>query len=409
VAALVVSAALHVGLGLPLREALPRLLARAPTPGGEKAPVDVVPLAPGTYEKILARAREVAPGRRRPAEARKDREKKKRKKKREREDELKGQVVETEANRKKPPKDAKYLAKEDNRVERETIARPELRDDSRERVTNELQDAASKGGKKRGVPVPGLESSGGAKEEREGPQGKGEAEQPGQFRLQMPKLARRQGVDLDIAKLPELAPNRVWNRESIDAVPGQSDDFQIGGDPRARGGKAGGRRRGKDGEASGLPSLEDLRPTLGTVARISGSPSDDYVENVPEGDGTFLNTRAFKYATFFYQVRDSVGAYWKSDVREAMRRRDPTGDVYGPGNLKTLLFVRHDDSGDLSEVRVEESSGYDFLDDVAVRAFEQAKSFPNPPAGIIDENGFIAFRFSFVLFTGRRGPLNIFR
>jgi len=58
-------------------------------------------------------------------------------------------------------------------------------------------------------------------------------------------------------------------------------------------------------------------------------------------------------------------------------------------------------------VKVEQTSGVDFLDHVAVEAFRKAEPFPNPPAGIADEDGNIRFNFQFVV-TMRRSPLNFF-
>lgn len=411
-AALVVSTLLHLAAGIPLRDALARLMSRPAVQTESQGPVRMVRLSPEAYEASLEQARQKLPPRRRAEleRAKKRAEKKLEEKKKQEKEEtnLKGQVVEVPASEdKRRPENARFLARENSRVERETVARRELRDDRRKRVTNRLQDRESLGGPKDGIPVPGLKAEGdGGKEDKAGEEGEGRGKKR-RFELEMPRLARREGVKLDLAEIPELAPSRIWNREESDELPGRSDRMKLELGDREE--KAGGRRMGERGGQDGLPSLKDLRPTLGTVARIAGTPSDDYIENVPEGDGTFLNTRSFKYATFFYQVRDSVGSYWKSDVRQEMRRRDPTGDIYGPGDLKTLLFIRLDDTGKLSEVRVEESSGYDFLDAVAVRAFQKAESFPNPPKGIVDANGHIKFHFAFVLYTGRRGPLDLFR
>jgi TonB family protein len=60
-------------------------------------------------------------------------------------------------------------------------------------------------------------------------------------------------------------------------------------------------------------------------------------------------------------------------------------------------------------VRVEQSSGVDFLDHVAVEAFKKAEPFPNPPGGIADEDGSIRFNFQFVLTMRPRNPLNVFQ
>ena len=408
VSALVVSSGLHLAIGLPLRDMLSTLLKSSKAKDAPREPVQVVRLTPEAFQNSLERARQLVPrSRRDPDKPKAERAKKK---EREQETDINGQIVEVPAsNDKRRPDNARFLAKENSRVERETVARRDLRDERKRRVTNKLQDSAARRQPRKGIPVPGVSAEGDGGEDSK-PAAKGsKAKQQRRFRLQMPRLARRDGVNLDLADLPELSSNRVWNRESRDEFPGNSDRLDVGGDPRPSPGDDEEESAGSKGGRQGLPSLQDLRPTLGTVARISGSPSDDYIENVPEGEGTFLNTRSFKYATFFYQIRDSVGAHWKSDVRREIRRRDPTGDIYGPGDLKTLLFIRLDGTGRLSEVRVAESSGYEFLDAVAVQAFEKAEQFPNPPKGIVDADGHINFHFGFVLYTGRRGPLNLFR
>lgn len=399
---------------------LPMLIG-APTAVEAPPPIEVVRVAPSAYERRLNRARAAArrarssPRRSAGAEKPKTAEAPEEKKK----DPLpNGQVVEVPASDdKRPPDDARFLARENSRVERETVAR--RRDDSRSRVTNELQDASSRPRKRRrGTPVPGMSSpgegggqSGDGRKKSKGAEAPEATRESGRFELEVPRLDRRDGVDLDL-DLPELADGRIQERDQRPEVPGNGERFRLdlgrGGSADTPGQGTKGKGDGQGGR-SGLPSLEDLRPTLGTVARISGSPSDDYIENVPEGEGTYLNTRQFKYATYFYQVRDTVGQHWKSDVRREVRRRDPTGDIYGPGDLTTLLFIRLDRDGRLSEVRVAESSGYTFLDQVAIRAFEKAEVFPNPPRGIVDERGHINFHFGFTLSTSRRGPLDVFR
>ena len=397
VVAFLSSALLHIVGGLQLQANLPWLLSSS-TKKQAAPPVRVVQLSPDVFERSLKQARRAA--RAKAVETRVQKKKEERRKR----DRPKGQIVEVPSQNRVRPKNARFLALEDSSVEKETRARE--RDESKSRVTNKIQERRSGGGRKAtGTPSPNVTpQDGGAKRNRAGKKGKGRRrERRRRFELTTPKLERRSNVKLDL-NLPELGLNRVRDRRSDNSSPrpsrGRDNEHS---DPS-------GQRRGRDsGGADGLPSLEQLRPTLGTIARISGSPSDDYIENVPDGEGNFLNTRSFKYATFFYQVRNSVAQFWKSDVRAEIRRRDPTGDIYGPGNLKTLLFVRLDDTGRLSEVRVAESSGYQFLDAVAVRAFKQAESFPNPPKGIVDDDGHINFHFAFVLYTGRRGPLNLFR
>lgn len=362
------------------------------------------------FESSLARAKAVLRQmkRRKAAGIEEDEPKRLARKKRKEEEKLKGQVVEIPASKdKRPPQSARFLAKENSRVERETVARLDRRDPNRSRVTHRLQKATTKAPKDdsrigNGPPVKTGDGKAKGEKTKVKKRKKKTRGGDGEFGLEVPKLARRDGVKLDL-NLPSLTDDRIWNREGQEALRGNGSQFRIG---------RGGQRPSGDGGKSkktGLPTLQQLMPGFGTKARLSGSPSDDYVENVPEGDGTFLNAREFKYATFFYQIKDTVGQHWRPSIRKEIRRRDPTGDVLGINNFTTMVFVRLDPTGRLDEVRVAESSGHAFLDELAVRAFEKAESFPNPPRGIVDSRGQITFHFGFTITNARRGPLNLFR
>ena len=415
VAALAGSALVHGLSAMPLKSALERLIASGHPPELSRKPVEVVRLDASEYQSTLDRARAASARlspelRQKRAEARmKAKEAEKKKPEEEEDPNPKGQIVEVPAGPdKRRPDDARFLAKENSRVEKETVARAEMRDESRKRVTNRLQDSSSnRQSSQKGMPVPGLSSDGnGGDADAEGTsKGKGEARDR-KLKLELPKMSRRDLVELGLVDLPDPTRSSVREQKATEEMKGTGKRLRLGTGKSDQEAADGG---GKRGARSGLPSLSDLRPTLGTIAKLRGSPSSDYVEDVPEGDGTFLNTRSFKYATYFYQVRDSVRPHWAKYVQREMRRRDPTGDVYGPGNLKTHLHIRLDDSGKVSNVRVAESSGVGFLDELAVNAFRKAEAFPNPPKGIIEDDGSINFSFTFVLTTGSRGPLDIFR
>lgn len=404
---LLVSALVHGVASVPLKSALEDLQIGRSVPS---KPVEVVPLAASTFESSLARARSVLREiKRRKAAGLEEKEPPSppKTKKEKPEEKLNGQVVEIPAsNDKRPSKNARFLAKENSRVERETVARMDRRDPNRSRVTHRLQKAAPRqrtDDGPAGTAPPVKRGDGKAKGKKKAQKKKRSRDQSdGQFGLEIPKLERRDGVELDL-NVPSLTKDRLWNRSGQDAMPGNGRQFRLGrGEASERAGDGGESKR------TGLPTLQQLMPAFGTTARLSGSPSDDYVENVPEGEGTFLNAREFKYATFFYQVKDTVGQHWRPSIRKEIRRRDPTGDVLGFNNHTTMVFVRLDPSGRLNEVRVAESSGHAFLDELAIRAFEKAESFPNPPRGIVDNQGHITFHFGFTITNARRGPLGLF-
>jgi len=131
-------------------------------------------------------------------------------------------------------------------------------------------------------------------------------------------------------------------------------------------------------------------------APIGNTISDDAVLGVDnEGDGTLLNSRSFKYWDFFQRIKERVRAEWVPG--DVYRARDPYGKVYGTKDRLTVLAVVIDADGRVVRMEVSRESGLPFLDDEARRAFREAGPFPNPPKGLADDKGRIAFHFGFLL------------
>jgi len=49
---------------------------------------------------------------------------------------------------------------------------------------------------------------------------------------------------------------------------------------------------------------------MAVLDKISGAAPNDHLSDVDEGTGTFLNTKEWKYASFFNRVKQSVGMHW---------------------------------------------------------------------------------------------------
>ena len=78
-----------------------------------------------------------------------------------------------------------------------------------------------------------------------------------------------------------------------------------------------------------------------------------------------------------------------------MRRRDPTGEMYGWRDRRTILAVTLDKAGASRTWRSRRARGVDFLDEEAMRPFKRAQPFPNPPPALLDADGQIKFSFGF--------------
>jgi len=136
-----------------------------------------------------------------------------------------------------------------------------------------------------------------------------------------------------------------------------------------------------------------LMPSEEQLARAIGGGTQDALRDVDDGDETALNSKRWRFASFFNRVKRQVAEHWHPD--EVYRQRDPTGAVYGRRNRYTELRIQLKPDGRLSKVALASPSGLEFLDDEAMEAFKEAEPFPNPPRQLV-ENGVISFGFGFL-------------
>jgi hypothetical protein len=291
-----------------------------------------------------------------------------------------GQVVDvTPSKDNRPPKDSRFLAEQDSRVEKETRSR-----DAGTRVFKNRAPQAIEGGAQQNRP-PG--EGGDAAETREAKRGNDAqrgtgAEQnskPAEKQERLAMLERGGEVGLTPAQ-PRLPPGspapRREEAEGLPGLPGASVEAQRkAGDPR-------------------------LLPSASSMARVMAGPSNDDLRDLEEGDATALNTRAFKYAGFWNRFKSEVAAQWRPMI--AYDERDPRRSTYPVRDRETALLVVLDASGALKfPVKVLQTSGLEFLDREAVRAITAAAPFLNPPAGVVDENGEIKIPFRMAVLFDR--------
>ncbi len=287
-----------------------------------------------------------------------------------------------------PPEDAKYLSAYNTRTERETSSRHKAQ--FYENAMNERsaarRSAATTPQEKRAAaaidigpisktPEPAKKAAGQAKV------------------FELPDLKQRDRLALALD--PKLG--RLKNQSESDAIQGTGERLRL-----ALGEEIQDPKEGGTAPKVGSPVL-DLVPEVGVLARLSGAPANDHLENLDEGEGTFLNSREFKFHSFFNRMKRGVSQHW--NPWSEYRRRDPTGNVYGFRSRVTVLNVTLDASGGLREVTVAQSSGLDFLDQEAMAAFRRAEPFPNPPKGLLTNEGQVNFPFGFHLEFSRTGAV----
>ena len=300
-----------------------------------------------------------------------------------------GQVVELpRPMREERPKDAKYVSEYDSTVEKQTRKTGDLKQDARMGATRgsdpvTTPEVAASRPEPAAQPRPGAAS--------------------GLLAMRSPG---RQGAPQQSGSGPRTpgSPN-----PEVEAGPPDGDgrDFALGRAlptlPRGGGGAPPG--------SPGSPGVPALMPSPAQVAEAIASGTNDHLPDIDEGEGTALNAKKWKFASFFNRVKRQVRDHWQP--AEEYRKRDPTFRIFGTRDRFTLLRVALKPDGSLATVDLETASGIDFLDDEAVEAFKLAQPFPNPPRQLVEaSSGLISFRFGFYFEIGGGGAnprMKVFR
>ncbi len=291
------------------------------------------------------------------------------------------QIVEiTQPTVEQPPENARFLSEFDSRVEQEKVARGSTEDMVARPGPKELAKA------KAPSKAPAV-----AKEQAPGPIGDNAEAPPVPGKLAMREPGAPERVKESQSRLDRGIA------EGLDAPIGPNGSrISKGNAPYARPEREAtdSARPGEGGGGGG--SKPNLRVSEEILERALGGGSVDHLDDVATGDETLLNSVRWKYASFFNRVKRTVAQNWRP--AELLVQRDPSGQVYGARDKVTRLKIWMTPDGRLDKIVVMQGSGVDFLDDEAVRAFQAAQPFPNPPAALVDaRTKLITFEFGFHL------------
>lgn len=143
-------------------------------------------------------------------------------------------------------------------------------------------------------------------------------------------------------------------------------------------------------------SLKDL--SVGGDGGLAAA-SDDHLADLKTGDRTILSTREYKYFSYYQRIKDLLRQHWKPTVERKLQRLWEKGKPMGEEEVTTRLLVLLSPDGKIQKISRMLSSGVVELDQAAMEAFERAGPFPNPPKGIVDEDGFVRIKWDFILKT----------
>ncbi len=135
----------------------------------------------------------------------------------------------------------------------------------------------------------------------------------------------------------------------------------------------------------------------GDANSIGDARNNDFIEDVPLGDVTNLNTIEFKYYGFYHRIRQKLEQHWGNTLREKAKRYYAGGRrMPANENFITSLRITIDHRGEITRVKVLGRSGIRELDEAAVESFNKAGPFPNPPKGLL-KNGSADIEWGFVV------------
>jgi protein TonB len=153
---------------------------------------------------------------------------------------------------------------------------------------------------------------------------------------------------------------------------------------------------------SDLLALED-------VTASAAAASDDALGDVPVGELTLLNTREYRYFSFYRRMKDALRSIWRKEVEQRNAALLASGKLVMSDELVTALRVELGEDGILKSANVVYSSGVDTFDDAALYAFRSVGRFPNPPAGMRGPDGVVRLRWEFVIYRSHGSGFRIAR
>ncbi len=146
------------------------------------------------------------------------------------------------------------------------------------------------------------------------------------------------------------------------------------------------------------PSLEQkVKKGNNSNSKIQASSSTEIFDDLKVADFTKVNTIKYKYYGYYKRVRAVLEKNWGKNLKEAFRTlyyknsRVPASQSY-----ITQLLIKMDSLGVIEKIAIKGESGIKDFDLAAIKAFNQAGSFPNPPKDLV-KNGQILLDWGFIL------------
>lgn len=137
----------------------------------------------------------------------------------------------------------------------------------------------------------------------------------------------------------------------------------------------------------------------GVSRKVGLSQNNDFIKDVTLGDFTRLNTQEFEFYGFYHRIRQKLEQFWGRNIQEQAQKIAKSGrTIASDTNHITALEIELNQNGEIVNVKIKGKSGVKELDTTAVRTFNDAGPFPNPPKKMLKNNR-VKINWSFVVAT----------
>ncbi|MCB9072068.1 MAG: energy transducer TonB [Bdellovibrionaceae bacterium] len=125
------------------------------------------------------------------------------------------------------------------------------------------------------------------------------------------------------------------------------------------------------------------------------------------GDVVALNTDQNEFYSFYRRMAEKIVWPWAQSVNAGFEKMRLSGQIgSSPKAWVTIVEVILDNKGNVLSTQPLQLAGDSDIDSAPISAFKNAKTFPNPPIEMVDEDGYIHIRYKFVVYYTPRptGP-----
>lgn len=127
--------------------------------------------------------------------------------------------------------------------------------------------------------------------------------------------------------------------------------------------------------------------------------SNDFVRDIPLGDFTKLNTQEYEFYGFYHRIKEKLEQFWGRNIQEQAEKMYKNGrTIASDSNHLTSLIITLNQRGEIVKVNINATSGIKELDQAAIKSFNEAGPFPNPPKKML-KNGVAQIEWGFVVNT----------